>query len=252
MKLRVAMIAAVLLYASSLVPLPDLERGGLALYRTLRADISAPTSTNGNPASCTTCTLTGISCGGTSGYTVGFETNGVTVSSISAAVGGAMSLVLSNTTTLIRNAYWYYLYAGGGDITVGLSGSTTDIRYVIGCYPGVASSGNPEVTNHAENGNPVITSNSASVTTSTDKDWGIGLGISLAGITSGQAGTTLRDNSATVIDLLDSNANWTPAGSQSLGFNNTAGISVIFVGGFKPAAGGTTVAPHLLLLGVSH
>lgn len=248
MKLRFAAILAVVLLASSLLPLPNLERGGLALYQTLRADISTPTFTNGNPSVCDPCTFTGIAC--TSGYTVLFETNAVTVSSISAATGGAMSLVLSNTSTLIRNAYWYYLYGGAGDITVDLSGSTTDSRFVIGCYPGVASSGNPEVTNHNENAVP-NTAISAAVVTLTDNDWLIGGGFCFGGITSAGSNTTLRENSGTVVDLLDSNANQTPAGSFSLAMNNNSCANVIFAGGFKPAvAAGGSCRGSLALLGV--
>lgn len=212
------------------------------------------TSTNGTAVVCSPCTFTGITCGGTNTYVVGFTLNSVTPTSVSAAVGSTMTAVLSDTSSMSRNIYMYTLYGGGGDITVAVSALNTDSRFVIGCYPSLNSMGQPEVTGHAEAaGGGGGTSLSKSIVTVTDNDYMIGTGFCFGGIDSGVAGTTERDNSATVVALLDSNGTKSPAGSYGLGFNfASAGCgSVIFVGAYAPTGGGggATLVSGMTLFG---
>lgn len=168
--------------------------------------------------------------------------------------GNAMTRVLSTlspTGDTRFNDLWYLANppSGSNTVTVTYNGGGTVFRAASASYTGVNATGNPEVSNQDTQ---LTAQLDVSVTTTTDNDWLVGLGIQY---NNGEvAGTTARVAYGGLVttdgyNLLDSNGAKSPAGSYSLGIKNTvAGNSGLTVVAIKPTGGAVAArVPQLLM-----
>lgn len=132
---------------------------------------------------------------------------------------------------------YYILSPATGSQTIQVNSSSALGGYFsIITYTGVAQTGQPDASN--QQATSPATSLTTTVTTTADNCWL--MGYAYHGLTlSAGSGTTLRGGSvAGILEVMDSNAALTPAGSHSLITTSASTFTGHVVASFSPAGGG--------------
>jgi hypothetical protein len=132
----------------------------------------------------------------------------------------------------------YYIVAPPTGITQIQVNSSSALGgyFSIVSYTGVNASGQPDASN--KGGNSSATSITTSVTTTADNCWLIGFAYTGSTMSAG-TGTTLRGGSVGgIIEVIDSNSDTTPAGSDSLIVTHTSNFNGMIIASFAPTGGG--------------
>lgn len=157
----------------------------------------------------------------TSDLATGVTFNGDALTRINTQVGSS------------ERAYLYYMVApddGAHNIVVSFS-SSIENQTAAASYTGAAQSGQPDANNTGSGANPL----NISVTTVADNAWPVIFARNTGANVTAESGTTFRGG-ANSLNMGDSNADITPAGSTSLGFNQAAGENIGCMASFAPPA----------------
>lgn len=164
-----------------------------------------------------------------SGTCTGVTYNGVAMTQISS--------LLNDGVSGLENIYLFGLAnpaTGANNIIASFSGSVTTGVLAVS-YAGVAQSGQPEASNTTSGSS---TSFGVSVTTLTNNAWLVGYFRCTGTMTAG-ANTTLR-SAASNINMCDTNAPQTPAGSYSLNATQATGSFALQAIALAPFVAPTT------------